>query len=146
MRPDDRVRIRHMIEAAEAAQSFIANRQRADLDTDEMLLFALVRAAEIIGEAASKVSDETRRTMPSVPWQQIVSMRNRLIHAYFVIERDIVWKTVTKFQPCCGSCEKCPNRSDVSAHDDHDPRSSQPSPGAAHHESHRPGITAARRC
>jgi uncharacterized protein with HEPN domain len=40
------------------------------------LLFALVRAAEIIGEAASKVSDETRRTMPSVPWQQIVSMRN----------------------------------------------------------------------
>src|SRR6516164_5868427 len=78
MRPDDRVRIRHMIEAAEAAQRFIANRQRADLDTDEMLLFALVRAAEIIGEAASKVSDETRRTMPSVPWQQIVSMRNRL--------------------------------------------------------------------
>ena len=76
MRPDDRVRIRHMIEAAEAAQRFIANRQRADLDTDEMLLFALVRAAEIIGEAASKVSDETRRTMPSVPWQQIVSMRN----------------------------------------------------------------------
>jgi hypothetical protein len=54
MRPDDRVRIRHMIEAAEAAQRFIANRQRADLDTDEMLLFALVRAAEIIGEAASK--------------------------------------------------------------------------------------------
>ena len=64
-------------------------------------MFALVRAAEIIGEAASKVSDETRRTMPSVPWQQIVSMRNRLIHAYFVIERDIVWKTVPrKFQPC----------------------------------------------
>ena len=78
---------------------FIANRQRADLDTDEMLLFALVRAAEIIGEAASKVSDETRRTMPSVPWQQIVSMRNRLIHAYFVIERDIVWKTVTEEIP-----------------------------------------------
>jgi len=99
MRPDDRVRIRHRIEAAEAAQRFIANKQRADLDTDEMLLFALVRAAEIIGEPASKVSDETRRTMPSVPWQQIVSMRNRLIHAYFVIEGDIVWKTVTEEIP-----------------------------------------------
>jgi uncharacterized protein with HEPN domain len=37
--------------------------------------------------------------MPSVPWQQIVSMRNRLIHAYFVIERDIVWKTVTEEIP-----------------------------------------------
>ena len=56
-----------MIEAAEAAQRFIANRQRADLDTDEMLLFALVRAAEIIGEAASKVSDEPAERCPLFP-------------------------------------------------------------------------------
>jgi uncharacterized protein with HEPN domain len=93
MRPDDRVRIRHMIEAAEAAQRFIANRQRADLDTDEMLLFALVRAAEIIGEVASKVSG------PLFPGSKSSQMRNRLIHAYFVIERDIVWKTVTEEIP-----------------------------------------------
>jgi uncharacterized protein with HEPN domain len=46
---EDLVRIQHMIEAAEAAQRFIAGRQRVDLDTDEVLLFALVRAVEIIG-------------------------------------------------------------------------------------------------
>jgi uncharacterized protein with HEPN domain len=85
-----------MIEAAEAAERFIAGRQRADLDTDQMLLFALVRAIEIIGEAASKVSSETRTITPSVPWPAIISMRNRLIHAYFDIDRDIVWKTVTE--------------------------------------------------
>jgi uncharacterized protein with HEPN domain len=57
---EDLVRIQHMIEAAEAAQRFIAGRQRVDLDTDEVLLFALVRAVEIIGEAASNVSRATR--------------------------------------------------------------------------------------
>jgi uncharacterized protein with HEPN domain len=99
MQPDDGVRIRHMIEAAESAQRFITGRHRGDLDTDEMLLFALVRAIEIIGEAASKTSEEIRSALPSVPWPAIVSMRNRLIHAYFDIDRNILWKTVTEEVP-----------------------------------------------
>ena len=99
MPPDDLVRIRHMIDAAEAAMSFIGGRQRAALDTDKMLSFALVRAVEIIGEAAGKVSSETRSAMPAVPWSAIVSMRNRLIHAYFDIDADILWKTVAEEVP-----------------------------------------------
>ena len=66
-----------MIEAAEAVQSFIADRRRADLDSDRMLLFALVRAIEIIGEAASKLGPEARAAMPSVPWASVVAMRHR---------------------------------------------------------------------
>ncbi len=85
-----------MIEAAEAAEGFISGRQRHDLDTDQMLLFALVRAIEIIGEAAAKVSSETRSAHPSIPWPAIVSMRNRLIHAYYDIDRDVVWTTVVQ--------------------------------------------------
>jgi uncharacterized protein with HEPN domain len=57
-----------MIEAGEAAQRFIAGRQRADLDNDTMLLFALVRAIQIVEEAASKVSAETRSQYPQIPW------------------------------------------------------------------------------
>lgn len=64
-----------------------------------MLLFALVRAIEIIGEAAAKVSPEARGSMPGVPWSRIVAMRNRLIHAYFDIERDVLWRT---------ACEEIP--------------------------------------
>jgi uncharacterized protein with HEPN domain len=67
MRPDDRVRIRHMIEAAEAAQRFIANRQRADLDTDEMLLCALVRAAEIIVKLPRKSRMKRAERCPLFP-------------------------------------------------------------------------------
>ena len=83
-----------MIEAAEAALRFADGRRRSDLDADLQLQFALVRAVEIVGEAASKVSSETRANAPEVPWPQIVAMRNRLVHAYFDIDRDVLWNTV----------------------------------------------------
>jgi uncharacterized protein with HEPN domain len=88
-----------MLEAAENAERFILGKNRADLDTDPMLLFALVRAIEVVGEAASKVSTEQRAASAMVPWITIVAMRNRLIHAYFDIDRDIIWKTVTEEIP-----------------------------------------------
>jgi uncharacterized protein with HEPN domain len=88
-----------MIEATRTAIEFVSGRARADLDADRMLLFALVRAIEIIGEAASKLSEGTRNTARGIPWPLIVSMRNRLIHAYFDIDRDILWKTATDELP-----------------------------------------------
>jgi uncharacterized protein with HEPN domain len=99
MSRDDDVRIRHMIDAIEAALRFAKGRERADLDTDEMLLFALVRAVEIVGEAASKLSAEGRGQLPQVPWNSVTGMRNRLVHAYFDIDRDILWATVTQALP-----------------------------------------------
>jgi len=99
MQRDDAIRIRHMIEAAETTQKFIAGRQRGDLDSDQMLLFALIRAVEVIGEAASKISLETRSSVPTVPWSIIISMRNRLIHAYFDVDPDILWVTVSEEIP-----------------------------------------------
>lgn len=65
MPPEDRIRIEHMIDAAGAVARFIAGRQRSDIDSDEMLRFALVRAVEIIGEAASKVSFDTQNVPPN---------------------------------------------------------------------------------
>jgi uncharacterized protein with HEPN domain len=84
-----------MIEAARAALGFMTGRSRADLDSDLMLLFAVVQAIQIIGEAASRVSQDTRRATQSVPWASIVGMRNRLAHAYADIDHEVVWKTVT---------------------------------------------------
>jgi len=95
----DRIRLWHMIEAAEQAGRFVAGRTRDDLDTDPMLLFALVRAIEVVGEAASQISPETRQVSPEVPWKAIVGMRNRIVHAYWDIDPDILWKTVTARLP-----------------------------------------------
>ncbi len=88
MQPEVGVRVGHMNKAAEDAMRLIADRTRADLDSDRMLLFALVRAVEIIGEAASKVSEETRSAHAEIPWK-VIGMRNRLVHAYFDIDADI---------------------------------------------------------
>lgn len=99
MRVDDGIRIRHMVDAAEAALGFVQGRARADLDTDTMLRYALVRAVEIVGEAAGKVSPQGRAELPQVPWAIIAGMRNRLVHAYFDIDLDILWVTVQRALP-----------------------------------------------
>lgn len=91
MRADDLIRLRYMLDAAEEAKGFVVGRTRADLDEDKMLQLALVRSIEIIGEAGANVSIEGRVDVPHVPWQEIVAMRNRLIHAYFDVNPDVLW-------------------------------------------------------
>ena len=94
MHAEDRIRLLHMVEASQAAMRFVAGRQRADLQTDQMLLFAVIRAIEVVGEASNKVSEEVRAANPNIPWKAIVGMRNRLIHAYFDVDTDMVWETL----------------------------------------------------
>ena len=88
-----------MIEAGEKAVGFSAERSRTDLESDEMLRFALVKLVEIVGEAAKQVSDETRGRHPAVAWAGASRMRDRLVHHYFDINLDILWSTVTEDLP-----------------------------------------------
>ena len=94
MHKDDGVRLRHMRDASREAVRFTKGKRRVDLNDDRMLVFALVKAIEIVGEAANQVSDATRSDLPDIPWADIVGMRHRLIHAYFDINLDILWQTV----------------------------------------------------
>ena len=99
MPKDDEVRLRHMLEAAREAVSFARGRVRGDLDTDRQLVLSLVKDIEIVGEAAAQVTEAVRAQVPDIPWQVIVAMRNRLVHAYFSINLDIVWQTVQQDLP-----------------------------------------------
>ncbi len=83
-----------MLDSAEEAVAFVAGKNRGDLNADRMLALALVRSIEIIREAGARVSKEGRSGVPEVPWREIVTMRNRLIHAYFDVDLDLVWRTV----------------------------------------------------
>lgn len=85
MSPADLVRLRHIVEALNLAFGFVEGRQR--------------RAIEVAGEAASRITPEARQELADVPWTSIVGMRNRLAHAYFDIDRDILWTTVTVAPP-----------------------------------------------
>lgn len=90
----DMIRLRHMLDAVREARGYARGKSREDLDQNTMLFRALVNCIEIVGEAAANISVETRMRAPRIPWAQITGMRNRLIHAYYDINRDIVWSTV----------------------------------------------------
>jgi len=99
MNESDIIRLRHMLDAAREALSFVAGRNSEDLGRDRMLVLALVKEIEIIGEAASRISDESRKALPRIPWPKIIAMRNRLIHAYADVDLSIVWDTLTGALP-----------------------------------------------
>jgi uncharacterized protein with HEPN domain len=99
MNPSDQVRLRHIRDALAMAVRFVEGRSRPDLDTDDMLRLALVQAVAIAGEAASKISAETRKELADLPWTSMAGMRNRLVHAYFDVNLDILWTTVTEAAP-----------------------------------------------
>ncbi|MEJ5378212.1 MAG: HepT-like ribonuclease domain-containing protein [bacterium] len=88
-----------MLDAAEEAMGFARGRKRSDLNHDRQLVLALVKDIEIIGEAAHQTSDETRAKLPEIPWDDIIGMRHRLVHAYFDINLDILWQTVQNDLP-----------------------------------------------
>lgn len=99
MQRDDTVCIKHVLDAARKAVEFSKGRNRADIHSDEMLALSLVRLLEIVGEAASDVSEDYRKGHPDVPWKKMVGLRNRLIHGYFDVNYDIVWDTVVSDLP-----------------------------------------------
>jgi uncharacterized protein with HEPN domain len=99
MQPEDEVRIRHLIDAARTAAQFVEGRDRADLETDEMLRLALTKLVEIVGEAAKQVTSSGRAELPEVPWSAAARTRDRLVHHYFDINVDVLWQTVTEDLP-----------------------------------------------
>lgn len=95
----DYIRLRHILDAAAHIRAFLAGRTRESLQLDDISTLGLVKAVEIIGEAASVLDASVRDAVPSIPWPQIIAMRHRLVHAYFDIDLDIVWATATKAVP-----------------------------------------------
>ena len=98
-RHDDRARLRHMLDHAIEAVALAKGRTRQDLDKDRLLNLSLVRLLEIVGEAAARLSSETRDLHPSIPWPDIIGLRNRLIHGYDIVDFDILWDIVNDDLP-----------------------------------------------
>jgi len=84
--------LRAIIGVADHIEEFIAGLDRARFQESELARSAVVQKLAIIGEAAARVSDEFRTRRPNVPWARIVAFRNILVHAYFGIDWDEVWR------------------------------------------------------
>lgn len=98
-RHDPQVRLRHMLEYAREAVALTNGRSRADLDNERAIGLAVARCLEIVGEAAARLPEQVRQQHPTIPWPQIIAMRNRLIHGYDIVDHDIVWSTVSEDLP-----------------------------------------------
>lgn len=90
----DKIRIQHMIDAADEALKFAENKTIDDFRNNRMLVLSIVKDIEIIGEAASKISPPTKERFNDIPWKDIVGMRNRLIHGYFDVDIRVIKQTV----------------------------------------------------
>ena len=102
----DRIRMRHMLDAARQATDFARGRGRADLDGDPMFRRAVTHCIQEIGEAAGHVGESTRASVPGVPWRQVVGMRHNLVHAYFNIKHEAVWHVLSQeLQPLIDALE-----------------------------------------
>jgi uncharacterized protein with HEPN domain len=95
----DRERLDHMLQAARDAVAIAATRRREELDTDVLLRHALVHCVQLIGEAAARVGESGRTRTPGLPWARIVGMRHILVHDYFKVDHDAVWRVDTDHIP-----------------------------------------------
>jgi len=81
-------------EALEKLEEFTLGMQFEAFAKDDKTSFAVIRALEIIGEAARKIPKSIRSRYPDVPWQDMAGMRDKLIHGYFGVDLRVVWKTL----------------------------------------------------
>ncbi len=85
-----------IVAAMEAALEFVEGMDPQAFFTDRKTSFAVIRALEIVGEAAKRVPKAVRIRYPNVPWRQMAGMRDRLIHGYANVDLEIVWRTVVE--------------------------------------------------
>ena len=94
-RHNPEVRLRHMLDHAREAVELARGKTREDLANTRLLQLGLVRLVEIVGEAAASIPREQRAKYPGIPWQDVIGMRNKLIHEYDTVDLDILWDTVS---------------------------------------------------
>jgi len=87
----DPASILDIVLACRRLRRFVAGRTREELDRDDLLLYAVLHATALIGEAASRLSPEFRQDHPEIPWRDIIGTRNRIIHGYDTVKTDIIW-------------------------------------------------------
>jgi len=86
-------------EASQNISQFISGMTWDEFAQDQKTIYAMVRAFEIIGEAAKKVPLSVRKRHAKVPWKQMAGMRDKLIHEYFGVNYEVLWKTAQEDIP-----------------------------------------------
>jgi len=95
----DVVYLRHILDAIEKIETYLKGATYESFCSNDMMIDAVVRELEIIGEASSNLAEEFRTKHPDLPWRDAVDMRNFLIHEYFGVRTQVVWDTCREDLP-----------------------------------------------
>ncbi|AOS83899.1 hypothetical protein BIU88_06870 [Chlorobaculum limnaeum] len=85
-----------ILDAMVKIEKFIADQSFYDFAQDDKSQFAVIRAFEIIGEASKKIPEHVKEKYRNVPWRVMAGMRDKLVHEYFGVDIEVVWKTATE--------------------------------------------------
>jgi uncharacterized protein with HEPN domain/predicted nucleotidyltransferase len=92
---DENLYLGDMLDKVRELQEIVNGKTRADYDTNRLLQLSVLHLVQTIGEAATKVSRQTRDSNPATQWAHIIGMRNVLVHRYDDVDDTVIWKTVT---------------------------------------------------
>ena len=93
---DVRLFLHDMLEAIEKTERYTARLSYEQFEASDMVVDAVVRNLEIVGEAARQIPPNLRERYPAVNWARVVGFRNIVIHEYFDVDREIVWTIATQ--------------------------------------------------
>ncbi|PIV23972.1 MAG: DUF86 domain-containing protein [Deltaproteobacteria bacterium CG_4_8_14_3_um_filter_45_9] len=91
--------LQDILDAAGKAMRFVKGVDFEAFCANEEKVFAVIRALEIIGEAAKNITKSMRGRYAEIPWEDIVGMRNKVIHDYFGVDLEVIWKTLHEDLP-----------------------------------------------
>lgn len=94
MKKDDSVYLHHILDAFEQIESYTNGVSYDDFAENRLLQDGVIRQLEVMGEAARNITEDLRSAHSNIPWRQMIGLRNRMIHAYFNINLQIIWEII----------------------------------------------------
>jgi len=99
MEQKDRKTLTNMLEVSREAMDLIQGRTREDLDSDKQLTLSLLKYLEMIGSASSRVSRECQSNCEPIPWEDVIEMKQQVVHTYWDIDLDWIWEKLKTLLP-----------------------------------------------
>lgn len=91
--------LRDILDSITKVEEYVLGMTYAQFSEDEKTIDATVRNLEIIGEAARNIPEDFRDKYPEIPWEKMISMRNKVLHEYFGVDVEILWQTIQEDLP-----------------------------------------------